>query len=116
MGRWSQRRRRGGGGPPATVGPIGEIIITRVFLVELGGDEVVVVFSAPVNEVDFAAEALTLVGVGDADDVNQEDSNALRYGSAAWTGLVFAGLTPWNYTDSVPNVTTPQSGTVEENV
>jgi hypothetical protein len=110
VGRWAQRSRRGGG---TSYRPI---IIERAFLVLDDSGEVVVEFSAPVDEADFTPNLFVdLNGEWFATDVNQESATSLRYGFVGHEGDVQVG-DAWEYRDTVTGIPQPQSGVIGPNV
>jgi hypothetical protein len=107
MGRWAQRTRRGGG--PGTAPPP-TITITQVFVDDFSGGTIQVDFSAAVTAAMFDPGAFRSdSGLDPGEDVAQVGANSLLYHAVAWESNLNTG-DPWQYTDSVSDVVTPQSG------
>lgn len=109
MGRWANRSRRGGGPgsrPPPTI-EITQAVVTDQLL-----GQVEVTFSAAVDADDFLASSFLDVTLGrPGETVQQVTPTVLQYFASDWEGSVQAG-DDWQYTDSVPDVITPQNGTM----
>lgn len=110
MGRWAEYQRRASTGQPPTIPPVVAILQVHDPGALLG--QLLCTFDGPITAALFTPGLFSEDNLGQpADTVAQSGPNALLYSAAAWLGIPMAGDT-WTYTDTVPNVLTPQTGTI----